>query len=219
MKKQYAVLGLGVFGSTIATTLAKHGCEVLAVDRDVSCVERVAGEVTKAVVANVTHKEELIQLGLPEFDVAVVAIGDHLEDAVLATMALKELGVPMVIAKARNKEFLRILEKVGADRVIRAEKDMGIRVAKSLMRRKIKDIVELDDENSIVEIQTAQRWVGKAIADLNVREKYQMNILGIRHNKNECLEIGVDPSYIIQENDRFLVLARTDKLEQFDRSK
>lgn len=130
--KQYAVLGLGIFGSTVATTLAEYGCEVIAVDQDESCVERVADEVTKAVVANVTDQEELRAIGIEDIDVAIVAIGTHLEEAVLATMNLKELGVPYVIAKAKNKQFMKILEKVGANKVIRAEKDMGLKVAKSL---------------------------------------------------------------------------------------
>ena len=109
--KQYAVLGLGIFGSTVATTLAEYGCEVIAVDQDESCVERVADEVTKAVVANVTDQEELRAIGIEDIDVAIVAIGTHLEEAVLATMNLKELGVPYVIAKAKNKQFMKFDEE------------------------------------------------------------------------------------------------------------
>ncbi len=217
VEKQYVVLGLGVFGSTIATTLAEHGCEVLAIDRDVRCVERVADEVTKAVVANVTSREELMELGVGDFDVAIVAIGTHLEDAVLSTMLLKELGVPYVIAKARNKEFLQILQKVGADRVIRAEKDMGVRVAKGLLRKNIVDVVELDEDNAIVEIKAPMSWHGKKVQDLNIRSDYQMNILGVRDKETSKLLLGVDPEYKIKTGDRFLVLARNDKLSKFER--
>ncbi|WP_249028742.1 potassium channel family protein [Tannockella kyphosi] len=215
-KKQYAVLGLGIFGSTVATTLAEQGCEVLAVDRDISCVERVASEVTKAVVADVTKIEELSALGIEDFDVAIIAIGTHLEEAVLATMHCKELGVPYVITKAKNKAFMKILERVGADRVIRPEKEIGMKLAKSLLRKNLVDVVELDDDNSIVEIYAPTIWTGKTVKELNVRTKYEMNILGVRDKETEQLSLGVAPDYKVKPRDRFLVLARTEKLEDFD---
>ena len=109
--KQYAVLGLGIFGSTVATTLANHGYEVIVIDKDPICVQRIADEVTKAIVGDVTDIEELQAAGIGDSDVAIVAIGTHLEEAVLATMNLKELGIPYVIAKAKNKQFMKILEK------------------------------------------------------------------------------------------------------------
>ena len=205
--KQYAVLGLGIFGSTVATTLAEYGCEVIAVDQDESCVERVADEVTKAVVANVTDQEELRAIGIEDIDVAIVAIGTHLEEAVLATMNLKELGVPYVIAKAKNKQFMKILEKVGANKVIRAEKDMGLKVAKSLLR---KSIVE------VVEIKAPLDWVGKNFIDLNIRRVYNMNIIGIKHGDEDHLSLDVAPEYVIQNGDHFLVIGKTKELERFD---
>ena len=200
--KQYAVVGLGIFGSTVATTLAEYGCEVIAVDQDESCVERVADEVTKAVVADI--------------DVAIVAIGTHLEEAVLATMNLKELGVPYVIAKAKNKQFMKILEKVGANKVIRAEKDMGLKVAKSLLRKSIVDLVELDEDYSVVEIKAPLDWVGKNFIDLNIRRVYNMNIIGIKHGDEDHLSLDVAPEYVIQNGDHFLVIGKTKELERFD---
>lgn len=214
--KQYAVLGLGVFGSTVATTLAEYGCEVLAIDKDITCVERIASEVTKAVVADVTDREELAELGLEDFDVAIVAIGNHLEEGVLATMILKEMGVPYVIAKAKNKQFMQILEKIGADKVVRAEKDMGIRTAKKLLRRNIVDLVELDEEYSIIEIKAPASWYGKTLQTLNVRSVYHMNVLGVRTFENEKLSLNVGPDYLVQQEDRFLVIAGTDEIEKFD---
>lgn len=214
--KQYAVLGLGVFGSTVATTLAEYGCEVLAIDKDLTCVERIATEVTKAVVADVTNREELAELGLGDFDVAIVAIGNHLEEGVLATMILKEMGVPYVIAKAKNKQFMQILEKIGADKVVRAEKDMGIRTAKKLLRRNIVDLVELDEEYSIVEIKAPTSWQGKTLQALNVRNIYHINVLGVRTIDSEKLSLNIGPEYLVQHEDRFLVLAETTEIEKFD---
>ena len=214
--KQYAVLGLGIFGSTVATTLAEYGCEVIAVDQDESCVERVADEVTKAVVANVTDQEELRAIGIEDIDVAIVAIGTHLEEAVLATMNLKELGVPYVIAKAKNKQFMKILEKVGANKVIRAEKDRGLKVAKRLLRKSIVDLVELDEDYSVVEIKAPLDWVGKNFIDLNIRRVYNMNIIGIKHGDEDHLSLDVAPEYVIQNGDHFLVIGKTKELERFD---
>lgn len=214
--KQYAVLGLGIFGSTVATTLANHGCEVIAIDKDASCVERVVDNVTKAVVANVTDPEELRAVGIADVDVAIVAIGTHLEEAVLATMNVKELGVPYVIAKAKNKQFMKILEKVGANKVIRAEKDMGQRVAKSLLRKNIVDLIELDEDYSVVEIKAPIDWVGKNFIDLNIRRVYGMNIIGIKHGNDDHLSLDVSPEYIINKDDHFLVIGKTKELERFD---
>ena len=206
--KQYAVLGLGVFGSTVATTLAKYDCEVIAIDKDESCVERIADEVTKAIVGDTTDIEQLKALGFEDIDVAVIAIGTHLEEAVLTTMNVKDLGVPCVIAKAKNKQFSKILEKVGANRVIRAEKDMGYRVAKSLLRKSIVDLVELDVPND---------WIGKSLEYLNIRQAYHMNVIGVK-DSNDQMSLNVGANYIVQKGDRFFVIGRTTELERFDQN-
>ena len=144
--KQVAILGLGIFGCTLAETLEDFGVEVLAVDIDPVCVGRIKDNVTKAIVADVTDREQLLELDINTFDVAVVAISKHFEEAVSCTLLLKELNVPYVIAKARTKRKKIILEKVGADRVINTEKEMAYKLAKHLLRRSIVDLVELDEE-------------------------------------------------------------------------
>ncbi len=216
MDKQYVVLGLGIFGSTICKTLSSFGCEVLAVDIDSECVDRVSEYTTKAVVGDITDKDFLISLGIDEFDVGIVAIGDHLEECILGVMNLKELGIPLVIAKARNKRFKEVLEKVGADRVIRPEKEMGMKVARSLLRKNITDMIEIDDNYSIADMMAPASWVGKTLAELNVRAKYSMNVLGLKDPQTKVLSLNVDPHYIIKENDEFLMIAETEKIEKFD---
>ncbi|WP_027088794.1 potassium channel family protein [Thomasclavelia saccharogumia] len=213
--KQYAVLGLGVFGSTVATTLAQYNCEVIAIDIDESCVERIADEVTKAVVADTTDIEQLRALGLDDIDVAIIAIGTHLEESVLTTMNVKDLGVPYVIAKAKNKQFSKILEKVGADRVIRAEKDMGIKVAKSLLRKNIVDLVELDKDYSFVEINAPVEWIGKSVQDLDIRKAFHMNVIGVK-DSTDNMTLNIGANYIVKNGDRFLVIGKTVELERFD---
>lgn len=214
--KQYVVLGLGIFGSSVATTLSRGGKEVLAIDKDMSCVERLAGTVTKAVQADTTDIEQLRALGVEDFDVAIVAIGDQLESSIMTVMNLKELGVKHIIAKARNKQFMQILEKVGADKVVRPEKDMGTKLAKSLLRNRIVDLVELEGGYSVVEMKTPAIWVGKTLKILNVRATYDFNIIGVRKNGMGQLKMSVDPDMIIEKDDVFLIVANTKNIEKFD---
>lgn len=215
-KKQYAVLGLGVFGSTVAETLEKHGCEVLAVDKNTVHVERMSKHVTKAVIADVTTKEELLALDIQDFDVVVIALTNNLEGAVLATMLLKELGVPYVIAKAKNYQHQRILEKVGADKVVRVERDMGERVARGLLHKSIVDITALDNRYSVSEIKAPASWWGKTVLQLNVRHVYGINLLGVQHDGSEDLSLDINPEYEVQEGDVFLVIAKAKDIEKFD---
>lgn len=163
MEKQFVVLGLGIFGSTLVKTLSQYGREVIAIDKNPENVQRVADFATKAVIGDVTDFQFLSDLGLDDMDVGIVAIGDRLEDSILATMNLKELGVPYVIVKAKNKRFKVVLEKIGADYVVRPEKEMGEKVARTLLRKNIKDLIELDEENCIVEMKVPQAWVGKTL--------------------------------------------------------
>lgn len=214
--KQYVVLGLGVFGSTITKTLSQFGCEVLAIDKDPECVQRVSEFATKAVIGDITDRQFLIDLGVEEFDVGVVAIGNHLEESLLGVLNLKEIGVPHIISKAKNKQFKVVLEKIGADRVVRPEKEMGERVARSMLRKNITDLVEIDESYSIVEMKVPLAWVGHSLNGLDLRKNYGINILGLRDMKTHKLLLSIDPSYLIQNEDHFLMIAETDKIEKFD---
>lgn len=216
MKKQFVVLGLGIFGSTLVKTLSQFGREVIAIDKDSENVQRVSEFATKAVIGDVTDIQFLTDLGLDDIDVGIVAIGDRLEDSILATMNLKELGVPYVIVKAKNKRFKVVLERIGADHVVRPEKEMGEKIARTLLRKNIKDLIELDEENCIVEMKVPQSWIGKSLSQLDLRKLYSINVLGKRDPKTHKLEVPVDPSAPIEINDTFLVLGQTDKIEKYD---
>jgi len=215
-KKQYAIFGLGVFGSTVAETLEEYGCEVLAVDQNMAHVERISKKVTKAVMADVTSKEELLALDIGDVDVVVVSLRNHLENAVLSIMLLKELGVPYVIAKARNHLHQDILEKVGADKVLRAEKEMGERIARSLLHKSIVDIAALDDRYTVSHIEAPAAWCGKTVVQLNVRHTYNMNLLGIKYGGQGDLSLNIDTAYKIKAGDTFLVIAKVEDIEAFD---
>ena len=216
MEKQFVVLGLGIFGSTLVKTLSQFGREVIAIDKDSENVQRVSEFATKAVIGDVTDIQFLTDLGLDDIDVGIVAIGDRLEDSILATMNLKELGVPYVIVKAKNKRFKVVLESLGADHVVRPEKEMGEKIARTLLRKNIKDLIELDEENCIVEMKVPQSWIGKSLSQLDLRKLYSINVLGKRDPKTHKLVVPVDPSAPIEMNDTFLVLGQTDKIEKYD---
>ncbi|HBS91436.1 MAG TPA: potassium transporter Trk [Erysipelotrichaceae bacterium] len=215
-QKQYAVLGLGIFGSTIAKTLSEFNCEVIALDKEISCVDRASEFVTQAVLADFTDIEQLRAIGVGDCDVAVVATGLRLEESIMAIMNLKELGVPYVLAKAKNKTYMHILLKIGADKVVRPEKEMGERVAKSMLSRNVIDMIDIDDDYSVVEIVAPDRWVGKTLKALELRANFGINVLGIRKRPHERLSISPSAEYIIEKSDQLLVIADTDVFEKYE---
>ncbi len=215
-KKQYAVLGLGIFGSSVAKTLSKYDCEVLALDHDIKCVNRLADVVTQAMQCDITDIDQLRTSGVSECDVAIVGMGNHLEETVLAIINLKELGVPYVVAKAKNKRYMQIFLNVGADRIVRPEKEMGRQIAKSLLSNNIVEMLDIDDEFSLVEIEAPVSWVGKSLKDLDARRRYGINVLGIRQPQNKKLSLNPDADYIIDACDHLVVIADSETFSNLD---
>ena len=214
--KQYAVLGLGIFGSTVAKTLSAYNYEVVAVDADLKCVERMADIVTQAVQCDITDKEELRAAGVGDCDIAIVGTGSHLEATVMAIINLKELGVPYIIAKAKNKRYMQIFSKVGADRVVRPEKEMGVVVAKSLLSNSIIDMIDIDGDYSLVELKVPSKWVDHSLRELDVRNRYGINVIGVRKHNSQKLIVSLDADYVIEEDDQMVVIADTKTIEKFD---
>jgi len=215
-QKTYAILGLGVFGSTIAKTLSEYHCEVIGVDTDLSCVERVAEFATQAVQADFTDIDQLRELGIQDVDVAVVATGSQLESSIMAVLHLKELGVPYIVAKAKNRLYMQILLKVGADKVIRPEKEMGERVAKTLLSRNVVDMIDIDEDYSIMELTAPKEWVGFALKNLDVRNKFGLNILGVRNGEEAKLNFNINGEYVVKTNDQLLVIVEANKFEAME---
>lgn len=215
-QQQFVVLGLGVFGSTVAKTLSEYNCEVLAIDKDIKCVDRVAEFVTQAIQSDITDKEQLRAAGAGECDIAIVGTGSHLEESVMAIINLKELGVPYIIAKAKNKRYMQIFSRVGADRVVRPEKEMGEQVAKSILSRNIIDMVDIDDEYSMMEVKAPSKWIGRTLRDLDARRKYGINVIGIRKSSDLRLSISPDADYVIDADDHMMVIADVKTFEKFD---
>ena len=209
--KSYVVICLGRFGSEVARQLYKCGCEVLAVDLKSELVQQISQDVTHAAVGDSRDKEVLKMLGVGEFDCAVVAIGEDLAASVLITMNLKELGVPYLVCKAHDDVHRRVLEKLGADRVVIPEKENAARLAKGLSSPNLLEYIELSDEYSIVELPAPASWIGKTLKELNVRAKLGVNILAVRREGKMDISPAADFSF--QGGDVVVVLGDAKALK------
>ena len=209
--KTYLVIGLGLFGSEVARQLCVQGCEVLAMDIRSDLVQQVAEDVTHAVVGDGQDKDVLKALGAGNFDCAIIAIGDDLAASVLTIMNLKELNVPYIVCKAHDETHRRVLEKLGADRVVIPECEFAGRLARSLSSHNVLDYIELSPDYGILEVPAPKSWVGKSIKDLNVRAKLGVNIIAVESGR----ETNVSPSadYMVKSGDIMVILGDNKALE------
>ena len=209
--KSYMVIGLGRFGTEVARQLHNLGCEVLAVDNRSDLVQQVSADVTHAVVADARDKEVLKALGAKDFDCAVISIGGDLANSVLATMNVKELGVPKVVCKAHDDTHRQVLVKLGADRVVIPEQEQADRLAKNLSTPNVLEYIELSEECGIIEIPAPKDWIGKSLRELNVRAKLGVNIIAIKNGEN--IDVSPAPDAPITPADVMVVLGDTAALK------
>jgi trk system potassium uptake protein TrkA len=212
--KQVAVIGLGRFGSSVARTLAESGCEVLAVDVDEARVKAIADGVTDAVRANALEEEALRSLGLRNFEVVVVAIGHEVEASILVTVLLKEMGIPKIVAKAQDELHGRVLQKVGADIVVFPERDMGVRLAHTLLSRNVIDEIQLSTDYSILEMVAPHRFLGRSLKELELRQRFGLTVLAIR--REDRIIVSPDPDQTLEERDILVALGQPEKLERLN---
>lgn len=191
-KKQFVVIGLGRFGSSIATTLYSLGNDVLVIDKNEDLIQDIASEVTHAVQADATDENALKALGIRNFDVAIISIGGDIQSSVMATLILRELGVKYIIAKGNGELHAKVLYKIGADRVVLPEKDMGVRVAHNIISSSILDYIELSSDYSIMEVKAFEDWVGKDLKSLELRKKYGINVIAIKKGEKINLNPAAD---------------------------
>lgn len=214
MRKTVGILGLGVFGMTIAKQLSEYDCDIIAVDRDEVNVNRIEPLVTKAVIADVTDEDVLKEIGIGECDTVVVATGSSLEASILAVMHCTRLGVPEIIAKAKSRTTTEILTKMGAQRVVNPEKETGIRLVKNILHHKLAEVIALDGNISLVEFYPPKSWVGKRLSDLDLRKDYDLNLIGYREAKNESLNTKVFADFLIREDVILVAIIGTDSLDK-----
>lgn len=211
--KSIVVIGMGRFGKSLARTLVSKGCEVMAIDIDEEKVQDISSEVTHAVQANATDEETMRALGVSNFDGAVVSIGTDIQANILATLILKELGVSYVLSKAISKLHTRLLEKVGADRIVFPENDMGIRVAHNLLSSNVIDYIELAPDYSLIEVVASKRFINKSLQELDLRRRFEVNVMAIKKKDDEIL-INPIADQKIEEGDILIVIGHNGGLEK-----
>ncbi|MBG9982982.1 TrkA family potassium uptake protein [Aerococcaceae bacterium DSM 111020] len=209
------VLGLGIFGQTVAVELARYGTEVIAIDTDATNVQAVADKVTNAVIGDFTDIEILYEIGLNNCDIVVIATGSNLESSVLATMHCKKMNIPQIIGKAKNQTFEDVLFEIGMHTIISPERDSGFRLASKILRNHIDEVLRLDDDTSVVEFEIPESWVNHNVIELDLRKNFDINLIGYREERGEnmvsldiqqplpadIILVGIATSHVFERHD------------------
>lgn len=211
-EKNVLVLGMGRFGSALAKKLFEKGVEVMAVDRDYTKVQKLADQVTYAAQADMTDEEAMKDLGIKNFDIAVIATGSNIESSIEATLLCKDAGITTVIAKATTATHERILEKIGADKIIFPELDSGERLARVISGSNLLEFIEFSNEFSLAEVRVHQAWIGKDLKDLDFRNKYNLNVVAFERNGATIINPG--PHTKIEKNDLVVLLGKKEDVEK-----
>ena len=211
-KKTYAVFGLGRYGIAVARELTENGMEVIAVDAEQRIVNDAATYLPICKCADVTDAEVISRLGIGNIDTVIVCMASNLEASVMAVTLCKEAGVKTVIAKCANEMHEKILLRVGADQVVFPENESGIRLAKNLLSSGFIDMISLSKDVSVVEIGVKDEWHGKSLIELNLRKKYDFNIVAIK--KGENVSVSINPEQPLDAESSLIIIANTSKLEK-----
>ncbi|MEF9879048.1 MAG: TrkA family potassium uptake protein [Clostridia bacterium] len=209
--KQFLVLGLGRFGRSLAKSLYSLGQEVLAVDSEEQPVNEIAPFVTQALQLNATDEAALSTLGVTNFDAAIVSIGENTRDSILVCVLLQELGVPYLVAKANDELHAKVLRKLGVNRVVFPERDMGARVARSIITPNVLELMDLSDDYQMMEIRLPNQWAGHTIMGVNVRRKYGVSILAVHRNERFLVAPAADMQFVW--GDTLLVMGKKADIE------
>ena len=209
--KQIAILGLGRFGRALARTLVDMGHDVMGVDANEAVVEKMAPVLTNCVQADVMDEQTLLSLGVTNFDIVVVGIGNSdMQASIFTTLMLKEMGVEHVVCKVSSNKHARILLKLGADRVVYPERDMGMRFAHSIAQSDVLEFIELSEEYSMMEINAPKYLIGKSLKESDVRSKYNINIVAIKRGKK--IMVNPSPDAVLEQGDVLLAIGETQAL-------
>lgn len=213
MRKQYVIFGAGKFGRSIAVTLQELGSEVILVDKNPEVIQELADHVSYAICSDVDDPETFQNLGIHNLDGAVIAITENLEASIVTAMMCSEMGIPRILAKAKNRMHEKILRSVGAHKIIYPEEEMGRRVAKFLAADDFADWIELSPKYSLVELDTPQEWSGRSLTQLQVREKYNISIIGIRDGDHVI--VSPDPGKPLRMGTVLIAIGENKYLEAF----
>lgn len=208
----YAIIGCDRFGISIAKTLYELGNEVLAVDINPDRIKEISSSVTYAVEGDAMDETMLKELELGNFDVVVISIGSNLEASIMATLVAKELGVKEVVAKAESQLQGRLLEKIGADKIVYPERDMGVRLAHNLASTKIFDYIQLLPDLSILEVSALESWLDKSLSELNLIEKHEISLIAIR--RGEQVELPPKLDHIVKKEDVLIIAGKESAVKK-----
>jgi len=215
--RQFAVIGLGRFGSSVAKTLSEKGYQVLAIDLNEDRVQDYSDITAQAVCVDATDVKALKAVGVENVDAAVVSVGNNIEASILITLELKELGIKEVVVKSVTEEQGKVLQKVGADKIIFPERDMGARLASTLAYPEVSEHINLSSSCSIIEIQAPQDFVGKSLKQLNLRVEYSLNVVAVKSQDEAGSEV-VDPTpeadYKIKQQDKLMIVGSNENIEK-----
>ncbi len=212
--QEFVIIGCGSFGESVAKSLYAKGYDVMVIDKDHDRIQKIADDVTHAIEADAMDEAVLKSLGVRNFDVAVISFASDLQASILTTLLVKELGVKKVIAKARTDVHAKVLYKIGADRVVFPERDMGARLAHSLVARNILDYIDLDPNYSIVEITAVEEWENKTLKELQLSNKHGMNVLALKNNGG--IKISPSGDDVIRRGDIIVGIASTEMMTTLD---
>jgi len=224
--RQFVVIGLGRFGFSVAKTLSEKGHQVLGIDIDEDKVQDISEIVTQAVCADATDEKALKAIGLENVDVAVVGMGDNKESSILTTLILKEMGIKEIVAKAVTEDHKKVLQKVGATKVVSPERDMGIRVANSLVSPTVIEHIELSEDSSIAELIPPTEYINKSLKDIDIRKRYGLNIIAIKKKmkivtkegevkEEHKINVAPEPGDMIRDKDMLIVVGTNEHIEAF----
>jgi len=214
VKKQIVVIGLGRFGFSVASCLAELGQDVLAIDEDEAQVKKAAAVVTHAIQADATEIETLRSLGVQNFDVGIVAIGANVQANIMAALLLKELGLPYVVAKAVNELQAKVLAKIGVDRVVFPEREMGRRVAHNLLSPDLMDYMELAKDYRLEELTAPASFHGKTLRELNLRSRWGITVLLLKRAGEGGMLVSPDGDTQIFPGDTMVVFGKEEDLKR-----
>lgn len=212
--RQFIVIGIGRFGYSVATCLYKSGYDVLAIDKDLEKIEEISNEVTHALALDATDEKALSSINIEDYDTAIIAIGGSIQESLLVTLLVKEAGVKEIICKGQGELHEKLLKKIGACKVIRPEKEMGIRLANKLKFKSLFDYIEIAKGSSIAEFTAPKEWINKTIGEIDIRAKHDVTLIGIKKNFNSEIDVNINANTVIDEEYLLVLVGRDDKLSK-----
>lgn len=217
MKKSIAVIGIGRFGISVAKELYRKGCDVMVFDQNRTRINEIAEEVTCAMHIDARDPKALEEAGLGSMDVVVTAMSDYLEATIMTVVTAKTLGVPQVIAKAKDTVMGDILEKIGADNVVYPEQESGIRMCQKIISQDFIEYFDISATSSLIEMYPRKDWVGKSLRELELRKKYKVNVVAVM--QGDDFNITMDPDAPLKQEEKLLITIKKKDLAKLESKK